>query len=102
MFFESGPRYEHAKHLADKTQKARLCINIYLLLDSCACETRYLASLLGFRSVPEILDLPQRRRGTSRQEMMLYERDPPLIREDVLERATLERCPAFGLLGSPE
>ena len=62
-----------------KHKKARLCINIYLLLDSCACETRYLASLLGFRSVPEILDLPQRRRGTSRQEMMLYERNPPLI-----------------------
>ena len=69
---------------------------------SCACETRYLASLLGFRSVPEILDLPQRRRGTSRQEMMLYERDPPLIREDVLERATLEHNAAFRLLRPAE
>ena len=69
---------------------------------SCACETRYLALLLGFRSVQEILDLSQRRRGTSRQERVLYERNSPLIREDVLERASLERCPAFGLLGSPE
>ena len=69
---------------------------------SCACETRYLASLLCFCSVPEILDLPQRRRGTSRQEMMLYERDPPLIREDVLERATLEGSTTFRLLRAAE
>ena len=68
----------------------------------CACETRYLASLLRFSPIPEVEDLPQRRRGTSRQEMMLYERDPPLIREDVLEWASFKRCPAFGLLGSPE
>ena len=69
---------------------------------SCACGRVFFASLLRFRPIPEVEDLTQRRRGTSRQEMMLYERDPPLIREDVLERATLERCPAFGLLGSPE
>ena len=75
---------------------------MYLLLDSCACETLYLASLLRFSPIPEVEDLPQRRRGTSRQEMMLYERNPPLIREDVLERATLEGSATFRLLGSPE
>ena len=69
---------------------------------SCACERRYLASLLGFRSVPEILDLPQRRRGTSRQEIVLYEGNSPLIRKDVLERATFEGSATFRLLGSPE
>ena len=80
-----------------------MTLNQYLLARHELClRTRYLASLLGFRSVPEILDLPQRRRGTSRQEMMLYERDPPLIREDVLERTTLEGSATFRLLGSPE
>ena len=80
-----------------------MTLNQYLLARHELClRTRYLASLLGFRSVPEIMNLPQRRRGTSRQEMMLYERDPPLIREDVLEWASFKRCPAFGLLGSPE
>ena len=46
---------------------------------SCACETRYLASLLGFGSIPEIMDLPQRRRGTSRQEFVFDEGDSPLV-----------------------
>lgn len=102
MISRGGPRYEHARRLAEKHEKTRLCIKIYLLLDSYACETRYLASLLRFSPIPEVEDLPQRRRGTSRQEMMLYERDPPLIREDVLEWASFKRCPAFGLLGSPK
>ena len=80
-----------------------MTLNQYLLARHELClRTRYLASLLGFRSVPEILDLPQRRRGTSRQEMMLYERDPPLIREDVLERASFKRSPPFGLLRAAE
>ena len=69
---------------------------------SCACGRVFLASLLRFGPIPEVEDLPQWRRGTSRQEMMLYERNPPLIREDVLERATLEGSATFRLLGSPE
>ena len=86
----------------NETFKALLSIEINLLHVNCACEEHNLASLLGFCSVPKVEDLPQRGRGTSRQEMMLYERNPPLIREDVLERATLEGSATFRLLGSPK
>ena len=57
----------------NETFKALLSIEIYLLHVNCACEEHGLASLLGFCSVPEVKDLPQRGRGTSHQEIVLDE-----------------------------
>ena len=57
----------------NETIKALLSIEIYFLHVNCACEEYGLASLLGFCSVPEVKDLPQRGRGTSRQEIVLDE-----------------------------
>ena len=57
----------------DETIKALFSIKIYLLHVTCACEEHGLASLLGFCSVPEVQDLSQKGRGTSRQEIVLDE-----------------------------
>ena len=65
--------------LPNETIKARFSIEIYLLHVTCACEEHGLASLLGFCSVPEVKDLPQRGRGTSHQEIVLDECDSPLV-----------------------